>query len=139
MKFALDFKKKLSRMEMAILVVSSCTLAVLFWYLATHVRFAHEEGAFENRTKIMDVFRDKDGNAVSTPNPDRIEPWMNFRYVNVVFKLPEGYLAESLGIDDPKYPNVPIGKYAKKRGLDREKFLEELRRLVSESQNATGK
>lgn len=30
MKFALDFKKKLSRAEIAILVISSVTLGVLF-------------------------------------------------------------------------------------------------------------
>ncbi len=139
MKFALDFKKKLSRTEIVILAASVMTLAVLFFYLATHVRFAKEEGLFENRPKIMDVFRDKNGNATSVPNPERIEPWMNFRYVNVVFRLPEEYLRDSLSIDDAKYPNVPIGKYAKKRGIDRESFLRELRRLVSEAQSANGK
>lgn len=71
-------------------------------------------------------------------NPDRIEPWMNFKYVNVVFKLPEEYLAEALNVDDPKYPNVPIGKYAKKRELDPKEFTEELKRLVREAQSANG-
>lgn len=39
---------------------------------------------------------------------------MTFRYVNVVFGLHDDVLKNALGIEDSKYPNVPIGKYSKK-------------------------
>lgn len=48
------------------------------------------------------------------PDPERIETWMTFKYVNVVFNLDDTVLKDALDIEDKKYPNVPIGKYSKR-------------------------
>lgn len=58
---------------------------------------------------------------------------MTFKYVNVVFGFDDAFLKDALKITDPAYPNLPIGRYLKKNGIDRTKFLEDIRRTVKEN------
>lgn len=109
MKHAL---KELTRGEIAVLLATLALIAVFSSYLVFHVRDARREGTFERRPPISDLFG-KPGERTA-PDPERIEAWMTFKYVNVVFGLPDDVLRDALKIEDPKYPNVPIGKYSKK-------------------------
>lgn len=60
-----------------------------------------------------------------------IAGWMTFRYVNKVFSLPPGYLQQELGIEDAKYPNIEIARYAKEVNKDSTVFVGEVRAAVS--------
>lgn len=105
--------KELTRGEIAVLLSTLALLAVFFSYLVYHVRDAHREGTFDKRPPISDLFG-KPGERLNVPDPQKIEGWMTFKYVNVVFGLGNGVLKNALKIEDPKYPNVPIGKYSRK-------------------------
>lgn len=69
---------------------------------------------------------------MSTRDIGYVESWMTFQYVNTVFGLPEDYLRTQLGITDPTYPKTTIAKYAKRQKLDRDSFVESLRRVLRE-------
>ena len=77
------------------------------------------------------MFDERKRERPAPPEVDKIETWMNFKYVNVVFDLPDSYLEETLAIEDEKYPNVSIAKYLKKSGRDSETFMKSLREAVS--------
>lgn len=49
--------------------------------------------------------------------PQEIKSWMTFRYVNLVFHLPEDYLKSSLNISDSHYPNLTIDSVAKQQNI----------------------
>ena len=59
-----------------------------------------------------------------------IEPWMTFDFVSTSYHLPPEYLKDVLHIEDKKYPNIPIGRYAKRIAFQREDFLGMVRRAV---------
>jgi hypothetical protein len=46
-------------------------------------------------------------------SPDQIRGWMTFRYVNLVFNLPPGYLQSELNIKNGGYPNISLDSLAK--------------------------
>lgn len=105
--------KELTRGEIAVLLATLALLAVFFSYLVFHVRDARREGTFDRRPPISDLFG-KPGERAGVPDPQKIESWMTFKYVNVVFDLSDDVLKSALKIEDSKYPNLPIGKYSKK-------------------------
>ena len=112
------------------MVATFALLAVFSSYLVLHVKDARHEGAFDRRPPISDLFGGKPGGVPNTPDPMKIEPWMTFKYVNVVFELRDDVLKNALKIDDASYPNLPIGKYVKKTGANRDEFLKSLRETV---------
>ncbi len=63
--------------------------------------------------------------------PADIEPWMTFAYINTVFKLPETYLQQTLGIADIRYPNTSIQRLIRKNNLNGIEFMTRLRQAVS--------
>lgn len=63
---------------------------------------------------------------------------MTFKYVNVVFGLDDSVLKNALSIEDKKYPNLPIGKYSKKSGYDREEFVKTVREAVKSNWKPQG-
>ncbi len=50
-------------------------------------------------------------------NPDQIQGWMTFRYINLVFRLPPDYLKTQLIISDTRYPNLLLGSAAKEQKI----------------------
>ncbi|MDD2565782.1 MAG: hypothetical protein PHZ26_04400 [Candidatus Gracilibacteria bacterium] len=73
---------------------------------------------FNHKTSINDV--------------NFIESWMTFKYINVIFKIPEEYLKTKLYIVDKKYPNIPLGKYARNSKIENTIFLNQVKELVLE-------
>ena len=63
--------------------------------------------------------------------PATVEDWMTFNYLNSVFLLPPLYLAQTLGIQDPSYPNLSIRQYAVRHGLDTGTVLAQVRSAIS--------
>lgn len=55
--------------------------------------------------------------------PEQIRGWMTFRYVNLLFNLPTGYLQNSLNITDRRYPNLSINTAAKEQKISSVEFL----------------
>lgn len=62
---------------------------------------------------------------------DTIKPWMTFNYLNVVFKLPAGYLQNALALTDSRYPNIRIDTYARKNRLDQAFFLQNVKQAIT--------
>lgn len=73
---------------------------------------------FNHKTSINDV--------------NFIESWMTFKYINVIFKIPEEYLKTKLYIVDKKYPNIPLWKYARNSKIENTIFLNQVKELVLE-------
>lgn len=63
-----------------------------------------------------------------------IQPWMTFDYVNVVYKLPQHYMKDILGINDSRYPNIRIDSYAKQSSIDTELLVTTVRTYVTQYQ-----
>lgn len=122
--------KDLTNGEIAALLCTFGLLVTFSGYLVLHVKDARHEGAFSHRPPISDLFGGKPGTVPNTPDPMNIEPWMTFKYVNVVFELPDDVLKNVLKIEDASYPNLPIGKYVKKTGANRDEFLNSVRETV---------
>lgn len=122
--------KDLGKGEILALTATFALLTVFSAYLVLHVKDARHEGAFDRRPPISDLFSGKPGGIPNTPDPMKIEPWMTFKYVNVVFELPDEVLKNALNIGDASYPNLPIGKYAKRNGANRDEFLKSVREAV---------
>ncbi len=59
-----------------------------------------------------------------------IQPWMTFDYVNRVFALPRAYLQTALNVADPRYPQIPLYRYAESQHLDPWAFTDEVRNSV---------
>ena len=122
--------KNLTKGEILSLVATFALLAVFCSYLVLHVKYARHEGAFDRRPPIGNLFSGTRQGMPNEPDPLKIEAWMTFKYVNVVFDLPDALLKDSLKIEDPSYPNLPIGKYVKKTGTNRDEFLNSVRETV---------
>jgi hypothetical protein len=52
-----------------------------------------------------------------------VQNWMTFSYLNKVFILSDNYLADTLKISDPKYPNITIRHYTREKKIDPQNFL----------------
>ncbi len=50
----------------------------------------------------------------------RIEPWMTFNYINILFNLPSDYLRDRLAIKDERYPNLEIRRFAKEQVIEQD-------------------
>lgn len=62
---------------------------------------------------------------------NNIQPWMSFDYLNYSFQLPPDYLRNSLNIADQHYPRLVIGHYAKSSKIDVQKFIQNIKQLIS--------
>jgi hypothetical protein len=61
-----------------------------------------------------------------------IDTWMTFSYINTIFKLPADYLKTNLNITDMRYPNITLGGYIIKNKLDKNIYLESVKKAVSD-------
>jgi hypothetical protein len=51
------------------------------------------------------------------PSIALVAPWMTFEYLEKIFQLPPGDLAQALPISDPRYPRLSIRSYARTHNL----------------------
>ena len=65
-------------------------------------------------------------------NPTQIQSWMTFSYINHIFSLPPNYLSTSLTIQDNRYPNLTISRYAKNKNLNDADFLKQVQSSVNQ-------
>lgn len=128
-----SFFRKLNRTEILLLAFLSVLLAVFAFFLERNFDTARRSGVFEGRRHAVSRLLTHTGTSATGAKIEigRIESWMTFQYVNVVFGMPDEYLEGELGISDPKYPNVPIGSYAKRHGLNPQAVVFEIREAVA--------
>jgi hypothetical protein len=67
-----------------------------------------------------------------TINPDQIQGWMTFSYINYIFSIPPDYLSVSLAIQDSHYPNLGISQYAKTKSFNAADFLKKVQEAVTQ-------
>ena len=70
-------------------------------------------------------------------NPNQIQGWMTFSYINFVFNLPPNYLLGALNIQDNSYPNLDINRYIKAKDLNPNMFLSSVRESVAQYNKST--
>jgi hypothetical protein len=66
----------------------------------------------------------------TAPTIDSIQLWMTFDYINVVFKLPSGYMKDILGISDAQYPNIRLDTYSRRTHIDPEVLLKTVKQYI---------
>jgi hypothetical protein len=64
-------------------------------------------------------------------SPDQIRGWMTFRYLNLVFNTPPGYLQQALSIKDSHYPNITLDALAKEQNLSSVQILAKVSTAVT--------
>ena len=98
---------------------------------------ARQAGIFQKNDTISRLLtRNRQANETMVKDIEFIDDWMTIQYVNFIFSLPDEYLKNRLIIDHPKYPRLPIGRYAKQKGLDKAKFLESIKNAGREYMDA---
>ena len=64
---------------------------------------------------------------------DTIDTWMTFSYINIAFHLPDSLLRDALNIDLPQYPNISLKSYIRKKNLDNDAFLLQVKEIIRAS------
>jgi hypothetical protein len=67
-----------------------------------------------------------------TVQPTTVQAWMTFDYLNRVFALPPNYFQETLGITNPRYPEISIRQYAQDQNIPLPMFLTQVQQALSE-------
>jgi hypothetical protein len=107
-------------------------LLVFFFLLIRDIRLAKNKGTLDHHRSVVELLkRNKEAHRISQQDVSLIDLWMTFRYINTIFDLPETYLCNALNIQDPRYPNITIEKYAKNQNLNPQEFLIQLKNSVS--------
>lgn len=125
--------KKMSSLESSLIMVLITLLLVFSVLLVRNIQFAHKTGVFENHLPISELLlKHKQMNETSMTDIEYIDAWMTFQYINFIFDIPEDYLKKELSIEDPKYPNITLGKYIKNKGVNRTDFIKRVKEKVYE-------
>lgn len=64
-----------------------------------------------------------------------IQDWMTFDFLNKSFGLPSDYLKKGLGINDKKYPNITISRWAKDTQENPSVTLDKIKKMIQDFQN----
>lgn len=102
------------------IILAVACLAAILWLIISVDR-AYRLGNLLSRTSRQELRK---------PNPDNIQSWMTFDYINRIFKLPPEYLKTQLTITDRKYPNIEIKNYAKSQNEDVNTIIENLKQSI---------
>lgn len=106
----------------AIILVTLIFLAGLFFLAATYRNFRRQSPF--SPTNIRNFHH----RPLTIRN---IEGWMTFGFLNRSFNLPNAYLKKALGVNDKKYPNITLDRWAKESGTNPADLLEEIKLLIS--------
>lgn len=67
--------------------------------------------------------------------PEKIQGWMTFEYLNIVFKMPPDYLREKLALQGTAYPRITLRRYAKQTGMDLPLLIQNIQGAIREYQS----
>lgn len=89
------------------------------------------------RMSVLEALHGR-GAPLTPADAEYIESWMTFDYLNTAFKLPPQYLSRTLKIDDPRYPHLSIGRFARDTGTTTPATLDAVRAAVRVYVGASG-
>jgi hypothetical protein len=115
MGYIIKNPKTRSIAEWIILVILVAILAISLYYFVLNFESLRQGGLMRVRIRRQA--------AMQKIAPDQIRGWMTFRYLNLVFNMPQGYLQQSLNIKDSSYPNLSIDALAKQQKLSSTEVL----------------
>lgn len=128
--------KKITLVEILVVVLVTVLLITFSVFLVHNIRTAEKSGVFKQHKTAYELLIDhKKLNQTTTQDIEYIDTWMTFQYINFVFNIPEAHLKHILKIEDPRYPNMTLGKYIKNKKLDKTKFIDEIKKIVREYMN----
>lgn len=128
----------MSPLRALVIVASIAALASFTYLLVEDVRSLRVAGLLTPMHHPRELFRT--GGTIRTvlspehPDPQAIQEWMTFDYVNAVFGVDAEYLRQKLGVDNARYPNVSIRRYARLTGEDPAALLERVKAAMRELQ-----
>ncbi len=64
--------------------------------------------------------------------PEDIEEWMTFSYINTIFDLPSDYLKKTIGVREDNYPYISIARFARRHHLASDQFLFFIQNVVAD-------
>ena len=122
--------KKLS-FELAIISLVTVLFGLAF-FLTINLRTASRQSSLKQHRSISALlFTHKKSGLILPADANYIDSWMTFRYINVIFDLPENYLKDDLNIHDNNYPNVSLKKCALTDKIDPALFLDKVKQAVN--------
>ena len=105
-----------------VLAIVALTIALF----STYTKVAPQQVI--NRDRLNQLV--KDHIVLGPEDAGAIESWMTFDYINHVFGLPPQYLAQTLDVNDARYPNIAISKYARSMNIEGNMFVSQVQTAV---------
>jgi hypothetical protein len=128
MRFFKKQFKEISPIRAGIMLALALGLIFLSASVVHDLARYESTGIFHQHRPIKELLkRNKGSEQVDLKQADSIAPWMTFRFVNIIFSIPENYLKDKLSIGDSRYPDMTIDKYANSANKNKEAFLEEVK------------
>lgn len=128
--------KKITPVELFIIVLIGALLVTFSVFLMHNIEMAKKTWMFARNKSVYELLIDrKKLNQTTVADVEYIDTWMTFQYINFVFNIPEAYLKNTLKIEDPRYPNMTLGRYVKNKNLDKTKFVKDMKKIVREYVN----
>ena len=128
--FAIKFNMNnnyLNNKKIKILILILLCLASFIWSIISIVQL-RKSGKLETNYSFKNhYFYSRN----TSTNVNSIMTWMTFDYINVIFKLNPAYLKNALAIDDIRYPNIRIDRYAKHHNLNDQVFLSDIKQIIT--------
>ena len=124
MKKMSDQQKKILR-EIIVVVLSVLFIISLLWLISS-VKELRQSGELQ----INHIPKNHSGYPYNEISVNNITTWMTFDYINVVFRLDPFYLKNILMINDPRYPNIQIERYAKNHNMNSQFLLNNIRQAI---------
>lgn len=109
-----------------ILIFLSLVFVVLVFLLAREIVSIKRADIISIRKIEFSNFLKSHSGPLTIDDVSIVAPWMTFDYVNKLFDLPSGYFKTSLGISNPRYPQISISGYAKSEQMNTTTFLSEV-------------
>ncbi len=122
------FKKNPDKYIKAVFIALTVALVVLFALLVQQYLELRRQMMIDDHA-IWLSFINRHA-PLSATDVSIIQPWMTFDYVNRIFALPRAYLQTELGVNDARYPQLPIYRYAEADKIDTATLTEEIRTAV---------
>lgn len=100
----------------ALIIVLFVLLVVVAGYLTMDI-YLYQQGNHltprRHAREVLSFIRSPDRLLSSASSTQGVQDWMTFDYVNKNFHLPSAYLRTALQIQDVRYPNMSIRRYAR--------------------------
>ena len=113
--------------ENVVIVILIIACAAAFWWLVSSINFSYKSGYFHPQRYPREYLNS------TTTVPflvSDIQLWMTFDYLNKVFGLPQNYLKQSMNIQDGRYPNLQLNRYAELNNINAQEFIKSVRSAV---------